>query len=48
MSRTVKQTIRLSESEQAQMQRVPKEPGYLSLTAFIRAAIRNKLTGRMS
>jgi hypothetical protein len=46
MSRTVKQTVRLSEDEQAQMQRVAKERGYLSLTAFIRAAIRNEVTGR--
>ena len=46
MSRTVKQTVRLNADEQAQMQRVAKERGYLSLTAFIRAAIRNELTGR--
>ena len=46
MSRTVKQTVRLSADEQAQMQRVAKERGYLSPTAFIRAAIRNELTGR--
>jgi len=46
MSRTVKQTVRLNADEQAQMQRVAKERGYLSPTAFIRAAIRNELTGR--
>ena len=46
MSRTVKQTVRLSADEQAQMQRVAKERGYLSPTAFIRAAIRNEITGR--
>ena len=46
MSRTVKQTVRLSADEQAEMQRVAKERGYLSPTAFIRAAIRNELTGR--
>src|SRR5271165_3880578 len=46
MSRTVKQTVRLSADEQAQMQRVAKERGYLSPTAFIRAAIRNEVTGR--
>jgi hypothetical protein len=46
MSRTVKQTVRLSADEQAQMHRVAKERGYLSPTAFIRAAIRNELTGR--
>jgi hypothetical protein len=38
MSRTVKQTIRLSAKEQAEIQRVAKERGYLSPTAFIRAA----------
>ena len=46
MTRTVKQTVRLSADEQVQMQRVAKERGYLSPTAFIRAAIRNELTGR--
>ena len=46
MSRTVKQTVRLSTDEHSQMQRVAKERGYLSPTAFIRAAIRNELTGR--
>jgi hypothetical protein len=46
MSRTVKQTVRLSADEHAQMQRVAKERGYLSPTAFIRAAIRNEVTGR--
>ena len=46
MSRTVKQTVRLNADEQAQMQRVAKERRYLSPTAFIRAAIRNELTGR--
>ena len=46
MSRTVKQTVRLNADEQAQMQRAAKERGYLSLTAFIRAAIRNEVTGR--
>ena len=46
MSRTVKQTVRLNADEQAQMQRVAKERGYLSPTAFIRAAIRNEVTGR--
>ena len=46
MSRTVKQTVRLNADEQAEMQRVAKERGYLSPTAFIRAAIRNELTGR--
>ena len=45
-SRTVKQTVRLSSDEQAQMQRVAKERGYLSPTAFIRVAMRNELTGR--
>jgi hypothetical protein len=46
MTRTVKQTVRLSADEQVQMQRVAKERGYLSPTAFIRAAIRNEVTGR--
>ena len=46
MSRTIKQTVRLSADVQAQMQRVAKDRGYLSPTAFIRAAIRNELTGR--
>ena len=36
MSKTV--TVQLSADEQAQMQRVAKERGYLSPTAFIRAA----------
>ena len=48
MSRAVKQTIRLNADEQAEVQRVARERGYLSPTAFIRAAIRSELTGRDS
>jgi Arc/MetJ-type ribon-helix-helix transcriptional regulator len=46
MARTVKLTVRLSGDEQTQIQRAAKERGYLSPTAFMRAAIRNELKGR--
>jgi Arc/MetJ-type ribon-helix-helix transcriptional regulator len=48
MARTVKLTVRLSGNEKAQLQRAAKDRGYLSPTAFIRAAIRNELSGRQS
>jgi hypothetical protein len=48
MARVVKHTVRLTREEQGQVQRVAKERGYVSTTAFIRAAIRNELTGRES
>ncbi len=48
MARVVKHTVRLSKDEQADVQRVAKERGYVSTTAFIRMAIRNELTGRES
>ncbi len=46
MARTVKVTVRLSADEQIGVQRTAKDRGYLSPTAFIRAAIRNELNGR--
>lgn len=46
MARTVKHTVRLSDKEQEQLQRVAKGRGYLSPSAFMRAAIRNELSGR--
>ncbi len=46
MARSVKVTVRLSGDEQIQVQRAAKDRGYLSPTAFIRAAIRNELNGR--
>lgn len=46
MARTVKVTVRLSANQQTQVQRTAKDRGYLSPTAFIRAAIRNELNGR--
>lgn len=46
MARTVKLTVRLSGDEQIQVRRTAKDRGYLSPTAFIRAAIRNELIGR--
>lgn len=48
MARTVKHTVRLSKDEQVQVHRAAKERGYLSPTAFVRAAIRNELSGRES
>ena len=48
MPRIVKHTVRLSKDEQAQLYQAARERGYLSPTAFIRAAIRNELTGRES
>jgi hypothetical protein len=46
MARSVKQTVRLSETEQAQLLRGAKDRGYLNPTALIRAAIRDELAGR--
>ena len=46
MARSVKQTVRLSEVEQAQLLRAAKDRGYLNPTALIRAAIRDELAGR--
>lgn len=46
MARAIKQTIRLSKEEQANVQQAAKERGYRSPTAFMRAAIRNELAGR--
>ena len=46
MARSVKQTGRLSETEQAQLQRAAKDRGYLNPTARIRAAIQGELAGR--
>jgi hypothetical protein len=46
MARSVKQTIRLSETEQAQLLRAAKDRGYLNPTALIRAAIQDELAGR--
>ena len=48
MARTVKLTVRLSGDEQIHVQRAAKDRGYLTPTAFIRAAIRNELNGRES
>jgi Arc/MetJ-type ribon-helix-helix transcriptional regulator len=45
-TRTVKITFRLSKDEDAQVAKAAKDGGYLSPSAFIRAAIRNELSGR--
>lgn len=46
MARTIKYTLRVTEQERAQVERVTKERGYLNSTAFIRAAVRNELNGK--
>lgn len=46
MARVVKHTVRLAKDELAEVQRIAKERGYVSTTAFTRAAIRNEVVGR--
>lgn len=45
-TRTVRIGVRVSEDEQHQVEKAAKDRGYLSPSAFIRAAIRNELSGR--
>ena len=45
-NRTARLNFRLSKDEDAQVEQAAKEGGYLSASAFIRAAIRNELSGR--
>ena len=47
-TRTARLTVRFSREEAVQIAGLAKERGYLSPSAFIRAAVRNELTGRES
>jgi Arc/MetJ-type ribon-helix-helix transcriptional regulator len=45
-TRTARLSFRLSKEEEVQVEQAAKERGYLNPSAFIRAAIRNELSGR--